>query len=89
MGHQDLWEAIFQLRQDAGALLKFVSTPSHMRVEENDKADARVPDAHLGQQLRRGWGHFPPSSPHPRVRSQCSLQERGFFDVHQRELDVG
>ena len=40
VGHRDLWEAIFQLRKEAGALLKFVWTPSHMRVEGSNKADA-------------------------------------------------
>ena len=32
VGHRDLWEAIFQLRQDAGALLMFIWTPLHMRL---------------------------------------------------------
>ena len=40
VGHPDLWEANFQLRRDAGALLRFIWTPSHMWVGGNDKADA-------------------------------------------------
>ena len=40
VGHQDLWEAIFQVRHEAGSLLKFIWTPSHMWVGGNDKAGA-------------------------------------------------
>ena len=39
VGHRDLWEAIFCFRRDAGAVLKFVWTPSHMSVGGNDQAD--------------------------------------------------
>ena len=53
MGRRDLWEAIFQLRQDAGALLKLIWTPSHMQVEANNKADAL---AESGREMHHNAG---------------------------------
>ena len=57
VGHRDPWEAIFQLRQDAGPLLKFIWTPSHMRMEGNDKADALAEfgrEMHPNNKKRKG-----------------------------------
>ena len=48
VGHRDLWEAIFEPWQGAGTMLKFIWTPSHMRVGGNDKADAL---AELGKEM--------------------------------------
>ena len=57
MGHRDPWESIFQLRQDAGALLKFIWTPSCMRVGGNEKADELAEtgrEMHPNNKKRRG-----------------------------------
>ena len=32
IGHRDLWETIFSLRREAGSLVQFVWTLSHMKV---------------------------------------------------------
>ena len=56
-GAQELWEAIFQLRQDAGVLVKFVWTPSHMRDGGNDKANELAEsgrEMHPNNKKRRG-----------------------------------
>ena len=44
VGHRDVREAIFCLRQSARALLKFVWTPSHMQVEGNGRANNLAED---------------------------------------------
>ena len=47
LGHRDQWEAIWQLRQDAGPLGKFIWTPSHLNVQGNDNADEFVEQGRL------------------------------------------
>ena len=40
VGHRDLWEHIFWLREGAGDLLQLRWVPSHLNVEGNEEADA-------------------------------------------------
>ena len=47
VGHRDMWEAIFALRREAGWLLQFVWTPSHMKVSGNDEADVMAEEGTL------------------------------------------
>ena len=47
VGHRDMWEAIFALRREAGSLLQFVWTPSHMKVKVNDRADSLAEEGRL------------------------------------------
>ena len=47
VGHRDMWGAIFALRREAGSLLQFVWTPSHVKVSGNDEADVLAEEGRL------------------------------------------
>ena len=46
VGHRDLWETTLQLCREAGSLVCFVWTPSHMKVKGNNTADSLAEDPH-------------------------------------------
>ena len=48
IGHRDLWEQIWDLRQQAGSQVQVIWTPAHLSVQGNAKAD---------ELAEQGWLH--------------------------------